>query len=100
MHARSYIGRMADTHDDTEPAQGSPADRMAQPWRSRMNLWVRPRTRELIDALQADMEAASASEVVRRSVSITRVLIDAQRAGGRILIERPGDVVERVEVMV
>lgn len=91
---------MADTHDGTEAAQDSPSERLAHPSRDRMTLYMRPKTRQILGSLQVDMEAGSASEVIRRSVTVVRMLVEAQRSGARILIERPGETVERVEVVV
>ena len=66
--------------------------------RTRYTLYVSPRTRATLEALQKGMDAASISEVVRRSAEFAHWAVGVQGRGGRMLAEEADGRVEAVRV--
>lgn len=66
---------------------------MARPKRvggtTRLNLTVSPETRARLERLHHATGAATIEEVVRRSVRIYELCLEAREAGGRIQAQRP-----------
>lgn len=55
----------------------------------RLNLEVVGQAGEHLDSLKSDTGATSFAEVIRRALSLYRLIVDMRRDGGRLIVRKP-----------
>lgn len=71
---------------------------MEDAYRTRFTLYVNQRTRAVLEQLRRELNAASISEVVRRSAEFALWAAEVQARGGRMLTEDSDGRMEAVRV--
>ena len=65
----------------------------------RLNLEIHPDVKARLDDLQERTQAASLTEVIRRSLALYNLVVDLQQEGGRITLHRKDGTAETLAVL-
>ena len=65
----------------------------------RLNLEIHPDVKARLDDLQDRTQAASLTEVIRRSLALYNLVVDLQEEGGRIIINRKDGSTETLAIL-
>ena len=65
----------------------------------RINLNASPKTREMVEAMQTQLDLGSISEVVRRALAVLSLLLRYRAEGAEIIVRHPKDGEIRIEIV-